>query len=166
MLEGLPHWCTELETARCNLQSECRVGKTFQTVYREAVDGIIVSFIPNSLENSEYIPLLHNVAVHEGSWGVSVGEKTCDSVCICIKQVMHHGKECLGGFSNPVDKWRVFVLHYFQICWNNICKHSSSLNVHESNCKYTGCELQSYKYTGCELQSVSTEMRLAIMYIL
>jgi hypothetical protein len=115
MLEGLPHWCTELETARCNLQPECPVGKTFQTVYREAVDGIIVS-IPNSLENSEYILLLHNAAVHKGSWGVPVGANTCDSFCIWIKEVMHHGKECLGGFSNPVDKWRVCVLYYFQVC--------------------------------------------------
>ena len=45
-----------------------------------------------------------------------VGANTCDSFCIGIKQVMHHGKEYLGGFSNPADKWRVCVLYYFQVC--------------------------------------------------
>ena len=33
------------------------MGKTFHTVYRDAVDGIIVSLIPKSLENSAYITL-------------------------------------------------------------------------------------------------------------
>lgn len=47
MLEGLPHWSTEVETSRCNLQPECWMGKTFQTVYKNAVDGIIVSLFIN-----------------------------------------------------------------------------------------------------------------------
>jgi hypothetical protein len=47
---------------------------------------------------------------------VPVGANTCDSFCIGIKQVMHHGKEYLSGFSNPADKWRVCVLYYFQVC--------------------------------------------------
>lgn len=43
------------------------------------------------------------------------------------KQVMHLGKECLGGFSNHVDKWRVCVPYYFQLCVEII--HVSTIHL-------------------------------------
>ena len=102
------------------------MGKTFQTVYRDAVDGIIVSLISNSLENSACISLYIMLQCIKKV-------EVCKLVQTHVfPSALESNKECIAGRNVSVALAMLWANGEFVYCIifrSVLKKHGSSLNV-------------------------------------